>query len=225
MNDRQLRRVIGGRIALSRGQVAKYGTAALSTGMVAAWVEIHPPALGHGTHLLVVLTVAIGIVLVLGPRPGSVGLAAGGTTSAVASFIGLGPEAPVLVTLLQLVLYVFAGAAFIAVVSVTRRPVSPPKVAGRPWGLGAGPLEPLTDREVEVLRLAASGLAVGTIADALFVSRNTVKTHLSRAYGKLGAHNRADAVRAALHCGCLSPHDICPHLNAHELADRNHPNG
>jgi hypothetical protein len=41
-----------------------------------------------------------------------------------------------------------------------------------------------------------------------------VKTHLTHIYGKLGARGRTDAVRAAIHCGCLRAEDICPHLAA-----------
>ena len=63
-----------------------------------------------------------------------------------------------------------------------------------------------------MLRLAATGIPVDEIADRLFVSPNTVKTHLTHIYGKLGVRGRSEAIRAALHCGCLSPEDICPHL-------------
>jgi DNA-binding NarL/FixJ family response regulator len=54
-------------------------------------------------------------------------------------------------------------------------------------------------------------MSVHDIADLLVVSPNTVKTHLSHAYGKLHARNRSQAVRAAIHCGCLASSDICPH--------------
>ena len=81
---------------------------------------------------------------------------------------------------------------------------------------GAGILlEPLTARELEVLHLAATGISVDEIARRLYVSPNTVKTHLTHIYGKLGVRGRSEAIRAALHCGCLSPEDICPHLVAH----------
>ena len=67
-------------------------------------------------------------------------------------------------------------------------------------------------------------MSVREIADLLVVSPNTVKTHLSHAYGKLDARNRSQAVRAALHCGCIASSDICPHLEQ-AIRDHNAPNG
>jgi DNA-binding CsgD family transcriptional regulator len=64
-------------------------------------------------------------------------------------------------------------------------------------------VEPLTERELEVLCLAASGLTTDEIAAGLVVSRNTVKSHLRHAYGKLGVRNRAEAVAVALHSGVI----------------------
>jgi LuxR family maltose regulon positive regulatory protein len=58
-------------------------------------------------------------------------------------------------------------------------------------------IEPLSQRELEVLRLVAAGLSNREIADALFVSVNTVKTHLQRIYGKLGVRSRTAAVTRA----------------------------
>jgi DNA-binding CsgD family transcriptional regulator len=48
----------------------------------------------------------------------------------------------------------------------------------------------LTDRELEVVRLAASGLTNREIAGRLFVSVRTVTTHLYRSYAKLGVNHR-----------------------------------
>ena len=63
---------------------------------------------------------------------------------------------------------------------------------------GQGSLvEPLTDREVEVLRLLDTHLSAPEMAEELVISRHTVRTHIKRIYGKLGVHNRADAVRRA----------------------------
>lgn len=56
---------------------------------------------------------------------------------------------------------------------------------------------PLSDREREVLRLAADGRSAGAIASAVFLSAGTVRNHLSSAIGKTGAANRAQAVRIA----------------------------
>jgi DNA-binding CsgD family transcriptional regulator len=79
--------------------------------------------------------------------------------------------------------------------------------------------EDLTARELQILRLAAAGMTTDEIGESLFLSSNTVKTHLSHAYQKLGAHNRSDAIRVALHCGCLTTEDICPHLPAAPAKD------
>ncbi|MEZ4652350.1 MAG: response regulator transcription factor [Candidatus Eisenbacteria bacterium] len=53
----------------------------------------------------------------------------------------------------------------------------------------------LTPRELEVLGLIARGLSNKEIAEQVFVSENTVKTHASRVFGKLGARRRTEAVQ------------------------------
>lgn len=62
----------------------------------------------------------------------------------------------------------------------------------------------LTQRETEVLALAAEGLASAAIAHRLFISPGTVKLHLHHAYRKLGVRNRAAAVCAALQAGLIA---------------------
>jgi PAS domain S-box-containing protein len=57
---------------------------------------------------------------------------------------------------------------------------------------------PLTDREREIMTLVASGLHGADIAERLFLSPETVKSHVHNAMGKLGAHTRAHAVAIAL---------------------------
>ncbi len=59
----------------------------------------------------------------------------------------------------------------------------------------------LTSREVEVLKLIAAGLSNGEIAAALVVSGATVKTHINRIFAKIGARDRAQAVRYAFEHG------------------------
>jgi len=65
--------------------------------------------------------------------------------------------------------------------------------------------ETLTERELEVLRLVASGATNRDIAERMFVSEATVKTHLLHVYEKLGVNDRAAAVAAAYDRGLLTP--------------------
>jgi two-component system response regulator DesR len=62
---------------------------------------------------------------------------------------------------------------------------------------------PLTDRELDVLRLAAQGASSAEIASNLFLSVRTVRNHISRIIGKVGARNRVDAIRIADDAGWL----------------------
>jgi LuxR family maltose regulon positive regulatory protein len=64
-------------------------------------------------------------------------------------------------------------------------------------------VEPLTDRETEVLRLLGEGYSNRQIADALFITLNTVKKHTSNIYGKLGVRSRTQAVVRAQELGLL----------------------
>jgi len=68
---------------------------------------------------------------------------------------------------------------------------------------GGGRLQ-LTEREREVMTLVASGLQSGDIAERLFLSPETVKSHVHNALGKLGAHTRAHAVAIALVTGQIT---------------------
>ena len=61
----------------------------------------------------------------------------------------------------------------------------------------AGLAEPLTAREVEVVRLVAGGMRNQEIADQLFISLSTVKRHIANAYGKLDVTHRTEAVARA----------------------------
>jgi len=61
----------------------------------------------------------------------------------------------------------------------------------------------ITARELEVLTLVAGGLSNREIATQLFVSENTVKTHCSRAFDKLGAARRTQAVQRGKELGLL----------------------
>jgi len=68
---------------------------------------------------------------------------------------------------------------------------------------GAGLVEPLSERELEVLRLVADGLTNQDIADRLFIAVSTVKSHTNSIYGKLGVRNRTQAIALARESGLL----------------------
>jgi len=61
-----------------------------------------------------------------------------------------------------------------------------------PLGLRSSTRNTLTPRERQIATLAALGLTCYQIADRLFVSTNTIKTHLRHAYEKTGSRNRLD---------------------------------
>jgi DNA-binding NarL/FixJ family response regulator len=92
--------------------------------------------------------------------------------------------------------------------SITRRVISE-------FVKGTGPkpqaqfprLQDLTARELEVLVLIARGLSNAEIAQALFVSETTVKTHVARILMKLGLRDRVQAVVLAYEAGVVAPGD------------------
>jgi LuxR family maltose regulon positive regulatory protein len=67
-----------------------------------------------------------------------------------------------------------------------------------------GLIEPLSEREIEVLQLIAEGLTNPEIAARLFLSLHTIKTHTRNIYGKLGVNNRTQAVTRGKSVGVLS---------------------
>jgi LuxR family transcriptional regulator, maltose regulon positive regulatory protein len=79
-----------------------------------------------------------------------------------------------------------------------RKP-APPPAGPRP------PLEPLTESEIRVLRYLPTNLTGPEIAGELYVSPNTVKTHMRSLYAKLGTHHRAETVTLARDLGVLAP--------------------
>ena len=74
---------------------------------------------------------------------------------------------------------------------------------GRAAGAAPGLVEPLTDRELEVLRLLAAGKSNQRIAHDLVVALDTVKKHVTHVLGKLGAANRTEAVARARELGLI----------------------
>jgi LuxR family transcriptional regulator, maltose regulon positive regulatory protein len=79
-----------------------------------------------------------------------------------------------------------------------KTPASPP-AAAQP------PLEPLSETEIRVLRYLPTNLSTPEIANELYVSPNTVKTHIRHLYTKLGTHHRREAVTRARTLGLLAP--------------------
>ena len=96
--------------------------------------------------------------------------------------------------------------------AAARRGVSPSyaaRLTGSTGPVPAGPtrrdalVDPLSDRELDVLRLLASELSGPDIARHLVVSLNTVRTHTKNIYAKLGVGSRREAVRRADELGLL----------------------
>jgi DNA-binding NarL/FixJ family response regulator len=107
--------------------------------------------------------------------------------------------------LLAAVRVVAAGEALLApsatrrlVAEFARRPASQPATA-------PVTVDQLTPRELEVWAAVARGLSNGEIADTLFMSYATAKTHVSRLLTKLGARDRAQLVILAYESGVVSP--------------------
>jgi DNA-binding NarL/FixJ family response regulator len=103
--------------------------------------------------------------------------------------------------LVRAVRVVAAGEALLSP-SVTRRLIQ--RFTSRPTfaGVGAG-MEPLTDREREVVALVAEGLSNREIAAELVISPETARTHVGRAITKLGARDRAQLVVFAYQSGLV----------------------
>ena len=107
------------------------------------------------------------------------------------------------VELIQAVRVVARGDALLSA-GVTRRLIE--EYASRAKDPGPSPqLDLLTEREREVMALVGAGLANDEIADRLFMSPATAKTHVSRAMVKLGARDRAQLVVFAYESGLVRP--------------------
>jgi DNA-binding CsgD family transcriptional regulator len=87
----------------------------------------------------------------------------------------------------------------VLVVKEVRVPVNEPFVVDESRVKGLG----ITKRELEILELMATGLSNREIADKLFVSENTVKTHSSRLFDKLSAKRRTQAVQIGKEMGLI----------------------
>jgi len=118
-------------------------------------------------------------------------------------FIGKGTEPTALI---QAIATVHGGESLLSPVA-TRLLVdryvraAPPKARTRTTPVAG--LDELTDREREVLLLVAAGLSNSEIAQRLFISPSTAKTHVNRIMTKLYAHDRAQLVIAAYESGLV----------------------
>jgi DNA-binding NarL/FixJ family response regulator len=106
--------------------------------------------------------------------------------------------------LVEAVRVVAAGESLLAP-EVTRRLIDRFLAGARPGGSAPPELEELTARELEVLKLVARGLSNAEIAQTLFVSDGTVKTHVSSVLSKLGLRDRVQAVVFAYECSLVEP--------------------
>ena len=106
--------------------------------------------------------------------------------------------------LVRAVRVVAAGDALLAP-SITRRMIA--DLVSRHAAPRRSPdeLARLTPRETEVLELIARGMSNAEIAASLFVSEETVKTHVGKVFSKLGLRDRAQAVVLAYETGLVSP--------------------
>ncbi|GAB3121800.1 response regulator transcription factor [Streptomyces calidiresistens] len=112
------------------------------------------------------------------------------------------------VTLEQLVgaVRTLAGGGTLIRPAITERLLRTVREGEAPAPVGenvSAPVERLTGREVEVLRLLAGGYSNREIADVLFLAEGTVKNHVSAVLLKLGTRDRTKAVLRALHHGLL----------------------
>ena len=106
--------------------------------------------------------------------------------------------------LVRAVRVVAAGDALLAP-SITRRMIADLVSRHAAPRRSANELARLTPRETEVLELLARGMSNAEIAAGLFVSEETVKTHVGKVFSKLGLRDRAQAVVIAYETGLVSP--------------------
>lgn len=108
--------------------------------------------------------------------------------------------------LISAVRIVAEGEALLAP-SVTRRLIEEFFSSRQQRLVRSSELDALTDREEEVLRLIARGMSNGEIAAELYVSEQTVKTHVGKIFAKLGLRDRAQAVICAYETGLVTAGD------------------
>jgi len=77
-------------------------------------------------------------------------------------------------------------------------------------------VDPLSSRELEILRLVADGSSDREIAEALFLSLNTIKWHNRQIYSKLGVSSRTQAVAMASQAGLMEAQPAPLEVSAHK---------
>jgi DNA-binding NarL/FixJ family response regulator len=141
-----------------------------------------------GTHVIILTTFDLDEYVFEAIRAGAAGFLVKDTNAA---------------ELLRAIQVVASGEALMSP-GVTRRLIS--EFAARTRAVRPVPgVKDLTQREREVVALAAEGLSNEEIADKLYMSRSTAKTHATRAMAKLGARDRAQLVVLAYHAGLARP--------------------
>ena len=200
--------------------VVAVGVAWLLRATVLTQAEDRSPFMAFGLAVLV-----SGLLAGAGP-----GLLATGLSSVVAVFYYLPPELALAVhdpfDGVQLAFFVLEGFVAAAIGGLARQALIGARddrterrgrflgraaIDGRwaPWSGRRGQasrrlVEPLTERELEIAELLVSGDSNEEIASALFLSTNTVKTHLKHIYGKLGVGTRTQAVMRCVEFGLLA---------------------
>jgi DNA-binding CsgD family transcriptional regulator len=190
----------------------RYGLAAVLAGITLVGVDLAQGVLpGGGAFLLLLIPVMLGAV-VLGMGPALTTLLLGASGAVLLVPLRGHPWLSAPSDAARLALYLVVGGFVVAVGAVLREAIGTwLQARSARSAVSHGRLvEPLTDRELDVLRLAATGKSTDAIGRELYLSRNTVKSHLAHAYGKLGAHNRAEAIAAGLHWGCLQRSALVP---------------
>jgi DNA-binding CsgD family transcriptional regulator len=204
---------------LDRSRLARLGTAAVLVLLGLLLREALLPGIGDRSPFLT-FVVPVLLAAVLGGW--GAGLFATALSAVIAVALYLPPIGAITLSepsdLVRVVIFLIEGLVVTAIGAALRRAMAARRLAVVPRAtlsrLGRGypgghraldePLvEPLSDRELEVIRLVAVGLRNDEIAATLFVSVNTVKTHLAHAYAKLGVRGRTEAVARCASLGLL----------------------
>ncbi|MCK9902569.1 DNA-binding response regulator [Parafrankia colletiae] len=142
------------------------------------------------THVLVLTTFELDEYVFEALRAGASG------------FLGKGVEPEELINAVRVVARGEALLSPLATRQLIADYVARPRLSASP---AAGALDRLTNREAEIVRLVATGLSNDEIAESLFLSPFTVKTHINRSMTKLGARDRAQLVVIAYQANLVQP--------------------